>query len=53
MLKQLLLCLPACLPAEDMQPRYRHSLQERLAAVAPAFKMSDITFKSFQLQVGG
>ncbi|GAB4814948.1 hypothetical protein N2152v2_001994 [Parachlorella kessleri] len=37
---------------QDMQPRYRHSLQERLAAVAPAFKMSDITFKSFQLQDG-
>lgn len=37
-------------PADDMAPRYRHSLQEKLAAHAPAFRMSDITFKSFQLQ---
>ena len=34
-----------------MAPRYRHSLQEKLETHAPAFRMSDVTFKSFQLQV--
>jgi hypothetical protein len=33
-----------------MKPKYRNSLQERLEAHAPAFRMSDATFKSFQLQ---
>jgi hypothetical protein len=33
-----------------MAPRYRHSLPEKLALHAPAFRMSDVTFKSFQLQ---
>ena len=37
--------------ADDMAPRYRHSLQEKLETHAPAFRMSDVTFKSFQLQV--
>lgn len=37
-------------PADDMAPRYRHSLQEKLEMHAPAFRMSDVTFKSFQLQ---
>jgi hypothetical protein len=35
-----------------MKPKYRNSLQERLEAHAPAFRMSDATFKSFQLQDG-
>lgn len=36
--------------ADDMAPRYRHSLQEKLELHAPAFRMNDVTFKSFQLQ---
>jgi cell division control protein 45 len=36
----------------DMAPRYRHILQEKLEMHAPAFRMSDVTFKSFQLQDG-
>lgn len=40
-------------PADDMAPRYRHSLQEKLEMHAPAFRMSDVTFKSFQLQASG
>ena len=39
-------------PADDMAPRYRASLQEKLEVHAPAFRMSDVTFKSFQLQDG-
>jgi hypothetical protein len=34
-----------------MAPRYRNILQEKLELHAPAFRMTDITFKSFQLQV--
>ena len=37
---------------QDMQPRFRAALQARLEAHAPAFKMTDITLKSFQLQDG-
>lgn len=37
--------------ADDMAPRYRNILQEKLELHAPAFRMTDITFKSFQLQV--
>ncbi|KAI3436794.1 hypothetical protein D9Q98_006205 [Chlorella vulgaris] len=36
----------------DMAPRYRNILQEKLELHAPAFRMTDITFKSFQLQDG-
>ena len=38
--------------ADDMAPRYRASLQEKLEAHAPAFRMGDVTLKSFQLQAG-
>ena len=37
-------------PAEDMRPRYRALLGERLEGVAPSFKMTDVAVKSFQLQ---
>ncbi|PSC71473.1 cell division control 45-like protein [Micractinium conductrix] len=36
----------------DMAPRYRHSLSDKLETHAPAFRMGDVAFKSFQLQDG-
>ena len=39
-------------PAEDMKPRFRQALQDKLAETGAAFKMADLSFKSFQLQVG-
>lgn len=36
----------------DMAPKYRHSLADKLAVHAPAFRMTDVAFKSFQLQDG-
>lgn len=41
------------IPADDMAPKYRHSLADKLAMHAPAFRMTDVAFKSFQLQARG
>lgn len=38
-------------PAEDMQPRYRNSLGDRLTSHAAAFKLGELCVRSFQLQV--
>lgn len=55
LLPPLLVLLPAFCPpqrAEDLHPRFRTTLPERLEPVAAAYRLGEIRVKSFQLQDG-